>query len=49
LNAEKQALAVELYQRKEHTIEQICEMMGISKPTLYKYVEAGTSATTSKP
>lgn len=40
LNKDKQALAVKLYEEKKHTIKQICEMMGISKPTLYKYIEA---------
>ena len=44
LGPEKRALAVELYERKEHTINQICEMMGISKPTLYKYIEAAKKA-----
>jgi len=39
LNKDKQALAVKLYEEKKHTIKQICQMMGISKPTLYKYVE----------
>ncbi|MGO2356344.1 MAG: recombinase family protein [Marinomonas foliarum] len=40
LNRDKQALAVKLYDEKKHTVDQICEMMGISKPTLYKYIEA---------
>lgn len=40
LDQDKQTLAVKLYGEKKHTIEQICQMMGISKPTLYKYIEA---------
>lgn len=40
LDKDKQTLAVKLYDEKKHTIAQICEMMSISKPTLYKYVEA---------
>jgi DNA invertase Pin-like site-specific DNA recombinase len=40
LNKDKQALAVKLYDERKHTVDQICEMMGISKPTLYKYIEA---------
>lgn len=40
LSAEKRALAVRLYQEKNHTVDQICQIMGISKPTLYKYIEA---------
>ena len=39
LNPEKRVLAIELYERKEHTVNQVCQMMGISKPTLYKYIE----------
>ena len=39
LDADKRALAVQLYEGKKHTVIQICKMMGISKPTLYKYVE----------
>ena len=40
LDADKQALAVKLYDEREHTVAHICKMMGISKPTLYKYIEA---------
>jgi len=40
LDKNKQALAVKLYEEKKHTIKQICQMMEISKPTLYKYVSA---------
>ncbi|MGY8872799.1 MAG: recombinase family protein [Pseudomonadales bacterium] len=40
LNQDKQALAVRLYDEQKHTVNQICELMGISKPTLYKYIEA---------
>lgn len=43
LNPDKQDLAVKLYKEKQHTVRQICEMMNISKPTLYKYVEAAKS------
>ena len=40
LNSEKMALAIKLYDEKKHSIGQICRMMEISKPTLYKYVKA---------
>lgn len=40
LNKDKQDLAVKLYDEKKHTVEQICQLMGISKPTLYKYIAA---------
>jgi predicted DNA-binding transcriptional regulator AlpA len=31
---------VKLYDEKNHTVKQICQLMGISKPTLYKYIDA---------
>lgn len=40
LDQKKRALAVELYQTKKHTIPEICQMVGVSKPTLYAYVRA---------
>ncbi len=40
LSSDQQALAAQLYHQKQHTVQQICDMMNISKPTLYKYVEA---------
>lgn len=41
LSKDKQALVLKLYDEKKQTVMQICKMMGISKPTLYKYIEAG--------
>jgi DNA invertase Pin-like site-specific DNA recombinase len=38
LEPAKRLLAVKLYTEKQHTIVEICRMMGISKPTLYNYV-----------
>ena len=43
LDAKKRALAVQLYRAKEHTIPEICQMVGVSKPTLYTYVEEANS------
>jgi DNA invertase Pin-like site-specific DNA recombinase len=40
LDARKRALAVELYHQKQHTVMEICGMVGITKPTLYAYVRA---------
>ena len=40
LGRNKRELVVKLYDEKQHTVGQICEMMRISKPTLYKYVES---------
>jgi DNA invertase Pin-like site-specific DNA recombinase len=46
LGDKQRALAVKLYQEKNHTTGEICQMVGISRPTLYKYVrlEEGKSA-----
>lgn len=38
LEPAKRRLAVKLYEEKQHTIREICRMMGISKPTLYNYL-----------
>lgn len=49
LNKDKQALAVKLYDEKKHTVDQICKMMGISKPTLYKYIDAAKGSQWKNP
>ena len=38
LDLAKRSLVVKLYKDKESTAKEICSMMGISKPTLYKYL-----------
>jgi DNA invertase Pin-like site-specific DNA recombinase len=38
LDAKKIDLAKKLYASKEHTIVEICEAVGVSKATLYKYL-----------
>ena len=38
LNAKERKRIVEMYQRKNQTVKQICEMMNITKPTLYAYI-----------
>ena len=40
LDAKKRVVAVKLYDEKIHTVKEICQMLKISKPTLYKYIEA---------
>jgi len=39
LDPAKRRHVVELYRSREHTIAEICSLVGISKPTLYAYVE----------
>ena len=38
LDLNKRELAVRLYRERQHTIAEICSMMGISKSTLYNYL-----------
>lgn len=40
LNPAKRQLALELYAERQHSVEEICRLMGISKPTLYNYIAA---------
>jgi DNA invertase Pin-like site-specific DNA recombinase len=44
LTASKQQRAVELYQAKRLAVKEICQLMGISKPTLYAYVRQAQSS-----
>jgi len=39
LGAAQRALAVELYKQKNLTLNEICQSLNITKPTLYKYVQ----------
>ena len=39
LNENKRKVVVDLYNKKELMVKEICEMMNISKPTLYAYVK----------
>jgi DNA invertase Pin-like site-specific DNA recombinase len=45
LNKDKRQLAIKLYSEKKHSVDKICEMMSISKPTLYKYIKAEQAST----
>ena len=38
LDSKKRELAYQLYDEKKHPIKDICQMLGISKPTLYAYL-----------
>lgn len=38
LSPDKAQLANQLYEARKHSINQICKLIGVSKPTLYKYV-----------
>jgi DNA invertase Pin-like site-specific DNA recombinase len=38
LGEKQRAVAVDLYRGKKHMVGEICQTVGISKPTLYRYV-----------
>ena len=38
LDPEREHLALQLYHERRHTVEEICRLMGIGKPTLYNYL-----------
>ena len=38
LDEKKTELAYRLYDEKRHTVNELCQMLGISKPTLYSYL-----------
>ncbi len=39
LDPEKWKLAIRLHQEQKYTVQEICQMMQLSKPTLYKYLD----------
>ena len=39
LDRAKRRHVVELYRSRQHTVKDTCRLMGISKPTLYAYVD----------
>jgi DNA invertase Pin-like site-specific DNA recombinase len=39
LDVDQRALAFRLHQERQHPIADICRMMGISKSTLYSYLD----------
>jgi DNA invertase Pin-like site-specific DNA recombinase len=39
LDPAKRQVAIQLYNDQQHTVAEICRMMGISKPTLYSYLD----------
>lgn len=38
LDQRKQRMAVDLYHQKKHTVQEICQSMGITPPTFYRYL-----------
>ena len=38
LDEKKQALLYQLYDEKKYSVKQICQMVGVSKSTLYSYL-----------
>ncbi len=44
LTPDKRALVASLYEERKLPVMKICELMGISKPTLYSYVREAQEA-----
>lgn len=38
LNEKQKKIAINLYESEQHTIQEICQTVGVSRPTLYKYL-----------
>lgn len=38
LDPTKRAVALRLYHERNHTVEEICRMMGVGRSTLYNYL-----------
>ncbi|MEM9991161.1 MAG: recombinase family protein [Bacteroidota bacterium] len=49
LDQEKREAVYDLYEAKKMSVQKICDMMGISKPTLYKYVREVQESRKVKP
>jgi DNA invertase Pin-like site-specific DNA recombinase len=47
LNSRQRAAAIKLYEGKQHSIQEICRIMGISRPTFYSYLRESTSTNVS--
>ena len=47
LNRQQRELAVSLYHQKKHSIRDICQMLGISKTTLYAYINEAANKETA--
>jgi DNA invertase Pin-like site-specific DNA recombinase len=43
LNSRQRAAAIKLYEGRQHSIQEICRIMGISRPTFYSYLRESTS------
>jgi DNA invertase Pin-like site-specific DNA recombinase len=44
LDNRKQALLYQLYDERKYSVKQMCEMLGISRSTLYSYMEQRKAA-----
>ncbi len=49
LNDKQQEVAIKLYQEGKHTIREICQVIGISKTTLYNYLKKANCSPKKSP
>ncbi len=45
LDEQKIKVALKLYEDRQHTLQEICKIIGVSKPTLYNYVHRSSVKT----
>lgn len=48
LDTKKTELAYQLYDEKKYAVKEICQMLGVSKPTLYAYLSRREAMLTSQ-
>jgi DNA invertase Pin-like site-specific DNA recombinase len=48
LGAAKKRMAINLFKARQHSVKEICELAGVSKPTLYKYIRENEEAEKEK-
>ena len=48
-DADKRALAVDLYRQRTHTVMEVCRTLGITKPTLYGYIREAEGGRAGRP
>jgi len=48
LDAQQREFAINLYKQRKHSVEEVCHIMGISKPTLYSYIRKSSAASVER-
>lgn len=48
LDVQQREFAINLYKQRKHSVEEVCHIMGISKPTLYSYIRKSSAASVER-